>query len=144
MNNAFGSVGFIGTTKEFGEQWLYSRPDISKMPELMGKKILRAVLHIPKFNKSDVELMASTVSSRFCSFGSNWNNKRSESISLPDPTINDNYIDVDLMPILTDRSGWLIHNEGFILKSKKKNSGFSVIATGDNYLAPQILEINYR
>lgn len=56
----------------------------------------------------------------------------------------DHYIDLNLMPMLTDTQGRLQRSEGFILKAKKKNSGFSVVATGDNYFSPQILEINYR
>ena len=144
LNNAFGSIAFIGSTKEFGEQWLYSRPDLSKMPELMDRKISRAVLHIPMLNCSVVELVASKVASRFCSFGSNWSNKKPESAALPCPTVRHGYIDLDILPMIADSDGYLTHNEGFILKAKKKNAGFSVIATGDNYFAPQILEINYR
>lgn len=143
-NNAFGSVGFIGTTKEFGEQWLYSRPDYSKMHELNDKKIQRAILHIPKLNNVAVELSASKVATRFCSFGSTWDNKVAEASSLTDSQITDHYFDLNLMPFLTDKQGRLSRGEGFILKSKKKGIGFSVIATGDNCFAPQILEINYR
>ena len=144
VNNAFGSIGFIGSTKEFGEQWLYSRPDFTKMSELNDKKILRAVLHLPKLNTGAVELTASKVAARFCSFGSTWDNKIAEASSFNESQITDHYIDLNLMPVLTDKQGRLQRGEGFILKAKKKNAGFSVIATGDNYFAPQILEINYR
>ena len=144
MNNAFGSIGFIGNTKEFGEQWLYSRPDYTKLHELNDKKILRAILHIPKLNSGSVELTASKVSARFCSFGSTWDNKITEGSLITDAQITDHYIDLNLMSALTDKHGRLYRSEGFILKTKKKNIGFSVIATGDNYFAPQILEINYR
>lgn len=144
INNAFGSVGFIGNTKEFGEQWLYSRLDYSKMPELNDKKILRATLHIPKLNINSVELSASNVSARFCSFGSTWDNKIAVASSINDSQITDHYFDLNLMPVLTDKQGRLLRSEGFILKAKNKNSGFSVIATGDTYLFPQILEISYH
>ena len=144
LNNAFGGVGFIGTTNEFGEQWLYSRPDFTKMTELNDKKILSAVLHMPKLNNFSAELTVSKVSARFCSFGSTWDNKISESSMLTDPQINGGYIDLNMMPVLADKQGRLTSSEGFILKAKRKNSGFSVISTGDNYLFPQILEINYR
>lgn len=143
-NNAFGSIGFIGNTKEFGDQWLYSRPDYEKMPELNGKKILRAVFHIPKLNSDAVELTASQVSNRFCSFGSTWNNKIAETSSLDNLQMTEHYVNLNLMSVLTDRQGRLSRGEGFILKAKRENEGFSVIATGDNYLTPQILEINYR
>lgn len=144
MNNAFGSVGFIGTTKEFGEQWLYTRPDFSKLNELNDKKILRAILHLPRLNSSTVELTASKVSARFCSFGSTWDNKIAAGSSPADSQTTDHYIDLNMTPILADKNGRLTLGEGFILKAKKKDCGFAVIATGDNYFAPQILEINYR
>jgi len=143
-NNAFGSVGFLGSTKEFGEQWLYTRMDFSKMSELNDKKLLRATLHLPRFNRNAIELTALKVSARFCSFGSTWNNKIAETSSFANSEITDHYIDINMMPILTDKYGRLVRGEGFILKAKKKDSGFAVIATGDNYFAPQILEINYR
>ena len=143
-NNAFGSIGFIGTTKEFGEQWLYSRPDFTKMQELNDKKILRAVIHLPKLNNGAVELTTSKVAARFCSFGSTWDNKIAEASIFNESQITDHFIDLNLLPLLTDKQGRIQRSEGFILKSKKKNSGFSVIATGDNYFTPQILEINYR
>ena len=144
VNNAFGSTGFIGSTKEFGEQWLYSRPDFTKMSELNDKKILRAILHLPKLNTGAVELTSSKVAARFCSFGSTWNNKKGATSSLVESLITEDYIDLNLMPLLANKSGRLVKEEGFILKSKKKDSGFAVIATGDSYFAPQILEINYR
>ena len=144
VNNAFGSTGFIGSTKEFGEQWLYSRPDFTKMSELNDKKILRAILHLPKLNTGAVELTSSKVAARFCSFGSTWNNKKGATSSLVESLITENYIDLNLMPLLANKSGRLVKEEGFILKAKKKDSGFAVIATGDSYFAPQILEINYR
>lgn len=143
-NNAFGSIGFIGTTKEFGEQWLYTRPDFSKMLELNDKKIMKAVLHLPRLNSESVELTISKVAARFCSFGSTWGNKIAEVTTFTDSQITDHYIDLNLMSILSDQHGNLSRSEGFIIKAKKKDSGFSVIATGDNYLTPQILEINYR
>ena len=144
VNNAFGSTGFIGSTKEFGEQWLYSRPDFTKMSELNDKKILRAILHLPKLNTGAVELTSSKVAARFCSFGSTWNNKKGATSSLFESLITEDYIDLNLMPLLANKSGRLVKEEGFILKAKKKDSGFAVIATGDSYFAPQILEINYR
>lgn len=144
VNNAFGSIGFIGNTREFGEQWLYSRPDFTKMSELNDKKILRAILHLPKLNTGAVELTSSKVAARFCSFGSTWNNKVAAASSLANCQITDRYIDLDLIHILTDDKGRFMRSEGFILKAKNKNTGFSVISTADNYLYPQVLEINYR
>ena len=144
LNNAFGSIGFIGTTKEFGEQWLYTRPDFSKMTELNDKKILHAILHLPTLNNAAMELTTSKVAARFCSFGSTWDNKMAETSSLSNSEITDFYIDLDLTSMLSDKYGRLAKGEGFILKAKKEYCGYSVIATGDNCFKPQILEINYK
>lgn len=143
-NNAFGSIAFLGTTNDFGEQWLYSRPDFSKIHELRDKKILHATLYLPKINNNPTQLSAHKVSSRFCSFGSTWLNKIDESVLLSDSQITDHYINLDLTTLFSDKYGRLFTSDGFILRTQKKDSRFSVIATADNYLAPQILEINYK
>lgn len=143
-NNAFGSVGFIGNSSAYGEQWLYSRLDYSKIPEIMDKRIQKSVLHIPTFNNSTVELSAFKVSARFCSFGSNWNNKIAGYIPITNSCLSNGYQNLDLTPFFSDQKTKMISkNEGIILKSKIKGSGFSVVSTGDSYLCPQILEINY-
>ena len=144
INNVFGSVGFIGNTVEFGEQWLYSKLDYTIIPELSDKKILHATLHLPKLNLNSAVLRASKVSARFCSFGSNWENKISETSLQNDLQPIDHYINLDMLPFITNKQNRLVQSDGFILKSKKKDSGFSVIATGDSYYLPQILEINYK
>lgn len=144
-NNAFGSIGFIGNSSVYGEQWLYSRPDYSRITEIMDKQIKKTILHIPKFNRSKVELRAYKVSSRFCSFGSNWNNKIAESTVVADSSCNNGYQSLDITPLLVNqRTKTITMSEGIILKSKIKGTGFSAIATGDSCLAPQILEINFR
>jgi len=145
MNNAFGSTAFIGNTALYGVQWLYSRPDYAKISELMDKRINKAVLHMPKHNKSNVEMNAFGVVARFCSFGSNWNNKIESGNMISSTTVAGGYQSVDLTTLLIDpRTRTLKKTEGLILKPKIKNSGFSVVSTGDSYYAPQILEINYR
>lgn len=143
-NNAFGSVGFIGNSSAYGEQWLYSRLDYSKIPEIMDKRIQKSVLHIPTFNNSTVELSAFRASARFCSFGSNWNNKIAGYTSISDSYLSNGYQNLNLTPLFIDpKTKMISKNEGIILKSKIRGSGFSVVSTGDSYLCPQILEINY-
>lgn len=145
VNNAFGSIGFIGNTALYGEQWLYSRPDYSRMPEIMDKRVEKAVLHMPKFNQGAVEFSAFKVSARFCSFGSTWDNKIAGDVPISDSTALSGYQSIDITSLLVDkRTRTIQRSEGLILKSKIKGSGFSVIATGDSYYAPQILEVNYR
>lgn len=144
-NNAFGSVGFIGNSSAYGEQWLYSRLDYSRISEIMDKRINKAVLHMPKLNQSKVEFSAYKVSARFCSFGSTWDNKIPGETPVSDSSSESGYQSLDFTSLLVDsRTKTITKSEGLILKPKIKGSGFSAIATGDSYLAPQIMEINFR
>lgn len=145
INNAFGSTAFIGHTIEYGEQWLYTRPDYYKMPELMGKKIRSGVLYFPKCNQSEMELSAYNIAARFCSFGSNWENKIAVDSVVADSNTTPNYHTLDVTSLFADnRTTFFKHSEGFVLKPKTKGVGFTVIPTGDSYFFPQIFEINYN
>lgn len=144
VNNAFGGVGFIGNSLEYGEQWLYSRLDYSRISEVMNECVNKVVLHIPKLNESNVETNAYKIEARFCSFGSTWNNKVSGSKHVSNSQMRHGYQNLDITYLLVDPQTKTISNsEGFILKSQIKGSGFSVLSTGDSCYAPQILEINY-
>ena len=144
-NNAFGSVAFLGRTNAYGEQWLYSAIDISKIPELLDRKILRALWHVPQYTSNDITLSAFGVSSRFCSFGSTWQSKIRETEQITGSVIRGEYQTLDITPVITDRDTQnLTHSEGLILRIGEKDGGFLTVATGDNCLTPQILEINFR
>ena len=143
-NNAFGSTAFIGQTPEFGQQWLYTRIDSSKMSELANRHIRKAVAHLPAYNQTALELEALRMPRRFCSFGSVWENKIEATEMIARSVKKSHYQNMDLTGLLADaRTGHLRRNEGILLKPHKKVGGFSVIATGDSYYAPQIYEINY-
>jgi hypothetical protein len=145
INNAFGGVGFIGNSFSYGEQWLYTRIDCSKMPEMMDKRVRKAYLHMPKLNHGSTRMSAFKVVARFCSFGSNWNNRIAYGDLVSDSIANGRYHSIDVSSLLLDsRTRTLQDVEGLILKPKNKGSGFSVIATADSYYAPQVLELNYR
>ena len=144
VNNAFGGVGYIGNTSVYGEQWLYSRPDYARLSELWDKRICKVILHIPQLNRSHMELRAFGVASRFCSFGSNWNNKISARAVVSDSLQGEGYQHLDITSLFANLvTGTMERQEGIILKSKIKGSGFSVITTGDSMYAPQIMEIHY-
>ncbi len=143
-NNAFGSTAFIGNTNEYGEQWLYSRPDFDKLSDLRGKRMIKATLHLPRYNCFNNELQCFGVSGRFCSFGTNWANKISVSSHVADSFFDRNYQSIDLTNVVIDKFGSLTSSNGFILRPKTKNCGFSTVATGDSYYAPQILEVNFK
>ena len=144
-NNAFGSAGYIGNTDIYGEQWLYSKLDYFRMPEIMDKQINRVILHMPKLNYSPVELSAYKVAARFCSFGSTWDNKMAGLDLVSDSLPNRGYQDVDLTPLLINpQTKTIAKSEGLILKPKVRGRRFSAITTADSSFAPQILEINYK
>ncbi len=143
-NNAFGSVAFLGNTVTYGEQWLYSRLDYSKITDVMDKRIQKAVLHTPKLNHSAVELSAFKIKARFCSFGSNWNNKMASGAPISDSSISDSYQSLDITNLLVEpRMKTITQSEGMILRTRVKSDEFSVITTGDSYYCPQILEVNF-
>ena len=145
VNNAFGSTAFVGNTEVFGKQWLYSKLDFDRMPELADKYINRAIWYLPKYNSANVALSAYKVASRFCSFGSNWGNKVAAGNYLSSTSEFHRYQRMDITCALTnDGGGYLTLNNGMILKTAVKGNGFSAIATGDSYYAPQILEVNFR
>lgn len=144
-NNAFGSVGFIGNTLMCGEQWLYSRLDYSRLSEIIDRRIQKMILHIPRLNSSNAELRAFNVSARFCSFGSNWNNKIAGGTPVSDSYSDNGYQSIDITSLLVDpRTKTIVRSEGMILRPKIKGGGFSVISTGDSCYAPQIMEVNFR
>ena len=101
-------------------------------------------MHIPKFNNG-VPLIGVGIQQRFCSFGSNWNNKINDSYTVSETTENNGFYKISITDLLINRHTRNFNmSEGLILKTKAKESGFSAIATGDNYYAPQVLEINFR
>lgn len=145
INNAYGAVGFIGKTKQFGEQWLYSRPDFSKIPDLASKKIEKIILHVPILNGSTESVDIFIPEKRFCSFGSTWNKKINTSAKIFTAKNYSRYLSIDVTSLFTtptDHS--LVYNEGLILKKPKGKNNFIAISTGDCYSAPQILEIKFK
>lgn len=143
-NNVYGAVGFIGKTKQHGEQWLYSRPDFSKIPNLTSR-VDKVLLHIPILNGSLENIDVYIPQKRFCSFGSTWN-KRVEMSNKVTSSYNDGkYITVDVTSMFTEKSNRVLtYNEGLILKKPKGKNNSIVISTGDCYSAPQILEVKFK
>ena len=144
-NNAYGAIGFIGKTKQFGEQWLYSRPDFSKIPDFTSDRIDKVLLHIPILNGSSENVDVYIPQKRFCSFGSTWNKKVNASGKVASSNNNGRYITIDVTTMFTNRTEQtLVYNEGLILKKPKGKNNFIAISTGDCYSAPQILEIKFK
>lgn len=145
VNNAYGAVGFIGRTKQLGEQWLYSRLDFSKIPEILSERIEKVLLHIPILNENTENVDVYISEKRFCSFGSTWNKKEKASRKITVSNNNYRYLTIDATGIFVNLAdGTLNYNEGIILKKQKGKKDFITISTGDCYSAPQILEIKLK
>lgn len=144
QNNAFGGTAFVGNSNTFGEQWLYARPDFSILNDLLEKSIQKAYLYIPILHRNDMKLMTVGLSTRFCSFGSTWDNKKAGTQKMNSSEIVYRYHKIDVTDMITRDQRLLASSEGWIIKSAVKNSGFSVVSTGDSFYAPQILEVNFK
>ena len=141
MNNAFGGTAFLGQTDIFGEQWLYSRLEFSNLPQLQNKRILKAILHIPKLNNSNCLLTIHHISARFCSFGSNWKNKISITDPLTESVISNGYYHLDITNLIRDIKK---KSENYVIRAKDLNSKPAIISTGDSFFKPQILEVKFK
>lgn len=144
VNNAFGTVGFIGHSPFYGEQWLYSRPDLSRIPEMTGRYVRKAVLHVPEPGGGGGDVSAFRVSARFCSFGSVWDNRVAGGALVSEGMRADGYLSFDVTSLLVDpQTRTFSYSDGLILKPKGRAGGFAVLATGDSSFSPQVLEVNY-
>lgn len=141
-NNVYGGTAFIGHSLNYGEQWLYSKVDLSAIGEVVNKRINKAILHFPKLSENAAPLSALSVLSRFCSFGSNWENKTAASNFIGYPVDNGEYLDINITDILKMYTA--LFSDGIILRPKNSNDDYTVISTGDNCWKPQIIEINYE
>ena len=142
-NNAFGGIAFIGNTGDFGEQWIYSRPDFSKMRDLLYVDIKSIVGFYPTHNNSSVEMLACPVVSRFCSFGSNWNNKKEIANNRIFTESIEGYKKLNCTDMLVRDGRLMTLSQGWVLKKADKGDDFLVVSTGDNCFSPQIFEVNY-
>ena len=144
INNTFGGTAFIGKTKEYGEQWLYSRPDLTNMVDVLDKKIYKAIWHIPVYGKECIPIYAYKVHTRFCSFGSTWENKVSIEKTSIIGSCRDGYQSFDITSFITNpTTNRLITTDGILLKQNIRSQAASIIATGDSHYRQQILEVNY-
>lgn len=140
INNAFGGISFLGTSKIFGEQWLYSRLEFTNIAQIQNNNIIKSILHIPQLGYNTPPIAVNDIAERFCSFGSNWENK----IAILDPiaisTKSNGYYHLDLTKFLKDTQN---KSQNFVIMSNTKNKPV-IIPTGDSFHSPQILEVNYQ
>lgn len=140
MNNAFGGMAFLGETEDFGEQWLYSRLELTNLPQLQTKKIVRSVWHIPMLNPHDDLLTLNRITARFCSFGSNWENKIAITDPLAESTVSNGYHHLDITGLIGDIKR---KSENFVIRAKTPKGKPVVIPTGDSFYQPHILEVKF-
>ena len=141
MNNAFGGTAFLGKTDTFGEQWLYSRIELSNLPHLQNQRVIKAILHIPKLNGSKSLLTIHRIAARFCSFGSNWENKISITNPLSESVSSNGYYHLDITNLFRDIKK---KSENYVIRATDLNNKPAVVSTGDSFFKPQILEVKFK
>ena len=143
-NNVFGGTAFVGSTPHYGEQWLYSRFDFLRNNNLYAKTIHKIILHLPTYNPYTPNLTAYKTQARFCSFGSNWNNRVPAAAPAERITRTQGYIDVNVTALFIDHRGRIFPDScGLILRPMFLGHNFAVLSTADSMYAPQIYEIRY-
>ena len=142
-NNAFGPIGFIGKSDFYGLQWLYSRLDINKMPELQNKFIRNIKLYVPRFNSSSTSLDVFELSNRFCSFGSYWSNKVQVGDKKRTVITHDDYVCIDITDLYTNRGRLHESPDMVIIPTHIGAHDYKAISTGDSYSAPPIICVKY-
>ena len=142
-NNAFGAMAFMGTSEYYGSQWFYFRPNFHNVPEMKSKVIQKITLYLPCWNKSNLLLEMHDLQSRFCSFGSNWENKIGTGQCKYVATQKDTYLSIDVTKLYS-YPGQLTTTIGSVLIAEPTNqASFQIISTADCYARPPILCIKY-
>lgn len=139
-NNAFGGISFLGTSRAFGEQWLYSRINLASLALMQSKKITKSILHIPKLSCNTSPIAVYKMAERFCSFGSNWQNKIAITDTVTVATASNGYYHLDLTKLL---GNILKKSESFVIRANTSSNPV-IIPTGDSFYSPQIFEVTYH
>ena len=125
-NNVYGNVAFIGHSPAHGVQYLYSRFDFSKIKVNVEKRMKRVLRCVPYYMAGDQEFRIAAPFQRFCSFGSNWENKASaDTIGASWWRSNKCFV-FDLTHHLLTNEGKFKENNGIVLSPSKSN-GIAVL-----------------
>ena len=144
-NNAFGSVAFIGNTSQLGEQWLYSRFDLSNITGWLDKRVINATWYIPQYSKTNNRISAFQLVSHFCSFGSNWDNKVGFAHKIGEVEGIGKYSIVNVTKMFLDfQKQTNVRQHGVVLKASKNDNSSSAFSTADSYYCPQLIAIHYK
>ena len=102
------------------------------------------MLYIPILGGSDMTFEAYAIDYRFCSFGSNWNNKVSRGKFPLKIMIEGGFCQVDLANIIIGHDKRLKFSNGFLIKATHTENCYCALFTGDSMLNPPILEVKYE
>lgn len=104
-------------------------------------------MYIPICGNKQINVKATCLKKRFCSFGSNWVNKITEAEDLIIPSIVKGYYRFNITKYLVTshtESHMLTYFDGLIIRADKEEKNFTAVSTADSCCNPQILEIKYR
>ena len=142
-NNAYGSTAFLGSTYSYGTQWLYTRPDYTILGDVQNRELKRIQLYVPMYGGEKTVLSGVTLSRRFCSFGSTWENKVGTERCFGNSRALGRYHVLDLTDILVEPEHRLLcQPDGWVLRAR--NGGYTAVSTGDSSFFPQILAVQFR
>ena len=142
-NNVYGNIAFLGHTPDHGVQYLYSRFDLTKINADPSQRMERVLLHIPYYQAGEQGFRVFAPFRRFCSFGSNWENKMPASEFCARYEKKNGCFVFDLSQYLLNQNGGFTANTGVVFCSAVAD-GASILSTADNYDRPQIIEIQYE
>ena len=145
LNNAFGNVAFVGLSDYYGEQWLYTKFDFQKMRDIENRYIHRFKLYVPLLSENYSILQSFSLASRFCSFGSTWDNKITSYINCTTSSSLNNYMIFDLTNLMVDSKTMNIKRiDGIVTRIQNLCNPYTIVGTGDGYLFPSIIEVNHQ
>lgn len=142
FNNAYGSSVFIGNNDWMGNIMLLAKPNGECYSNDLGKKIRFAGLYYSTFHNLKQVPECYSVSKHFCVLGINWNNKPNEEEKQSLTQRGSNYYCYDLTNLFIDPiSHVLCIPNGWVQKAALHDQSTTIVATGDSYYLPPILEI---
>lgn len=139
LNNIYGSLAVVGNSGQYGDQWLYSKINMTKL-NTNNKKMRSLTLFYPQHDKSDNICSAHKLEKSFCSFGSIWNNKIDLSSVSAQMTAQNGFYYVDVSDMFINKNA-LPHALAYVIRSKTHGAPLS---TGDSYAYPPFMIINYN
>ena len=144
MNNSYGSIAFIGESKFFGEQWLFTRIDAAQLLDLRYFSVKTAKLYVKKYGGGTSNVNIVRMDTPWCSFGNTWNTKAETGELVSQAKLEKSYLVADITKVIRkmlNQSGE--PDSGVVLRPEStwNSTDAIIVATADNYFTPQILEI---